>query len=125
VVLGILFKGQNVAFMVGLAFAIAASGNFPALILSIFWRRATTLGIVTTMLVGTVATLLLIYLSPTVQVEILHRPSAWFPLKNPALVTLPLGFLSGVVVSLLAPEPAAAAAHAAAQRRASLGHAAE
>ena len=125
VLLGILFKGQNVAFMVGLAFAIAASGNFPALILSIFWRRATTLGIVTTMLVGTVTTLMLIYLSPTVQVDILHRPAAWFPLKNPALVTLPLGFLSGVVVSLLAPEPAAAAAHAAAQRRASLGHAAE
>jgi cation/acetate symporter len=66
-VLGILFKGQNVAFMVSLAFAIAASANFPALLLSIFWRRCTTLGVVTSMLVGTISTLLLIYLSPTIR----------------------------------------------------------
>jgi len=125
VLLGILFKGQNVAFMVGLAFAIAASGNFPALILSMFWRGATTAGIVTTMLVGTGATLLLIYLSPTVQVDILRHESAWFPLKNPALVSMPLGFLSGIVVSLLRPEPAAARAFAALERRATLGQAAE
>ncbi|MBK6423403.1 MAG: cation/acetate symporter ActP [Gemmatimonadetes bacterium] len=125
VALGITFKGQNVAFMVGLAFAIAASGNFPALILSIFWRGATTAGIVTGMLTGTGATLLLIALSPTVQVDLLHHDAAWFPLKNPALVTMPLGFLSAIVVSLLFPEPAAAEAHARAQRRAALGQAEE
>ena len=56
VVLGITFKGQNVAYMVSLAFAIAASGNFPALVLSIFWRRCTTEGIVASMVIGTVTT---------------------------------------------------------------------
>ena len=54
IVLGITFKGQNVAFMVSLAFAIAASANFPALVLSIFWRRCTTAGAVASMVVGTV-----------------------------------------------------------------------
>jgi cation/acetate symporter len=68
VVLGIAFKGQNVAYMVGLAFAIAASANFPALVLAIFWRRLTTAGAQWSMLVGTVSTLLLIYLSPAIQV---------------------------------------------------------
>jgi len=105
VVLGITFKGQNVAFMVSLAFAIA-----------------TTAGVVTAMVVGTVTTLVLIYLSPTVQVDVLQRDSAWFPLKNPALVTVPLGFLSGILVSLLRPEAAEAAAFAGVERQASLGH---
>jgi cation/acetate symporter len=101
VVLGITFKSQNVAFMVSLAFAIAASGNFPALVLAIFWRRFTTAGAVASMLTGTLATLVLIWLSPTIQVDVLHRASAWFPLKNPALVTIPLGFAVGVLVSLM------------------------
>jgi cation/acetate symporter len=100
IVLGIAFKGQNVAFMVGLAFAIAASGNFPALVLSIFWRRCTTAGAVSAMLLGTAGTLLLIWLSPTVQIDLLKHTQAWFPLKNPALVTIPLSFAVGVVVSL-------------------------
>jgi cation/acetate symporter len=102
--LGITFKGQNVAFMVSLAFAIAASANFPALVLAIFWRRYTTAGAVTSMAVGTVSTLLLIYFSPTIQVDIMGEESAWFPLKNPALVTLPLSFAAGMLVSRLAPE---------------------
>jgi cation/acetate symporter len=101
VILGITFKGQNVAYMVSLAFAIAASGNFPALLLSIFWRRFTTAGAVSSMLFGTLATLLLIYLSPTIQVDILKHPTAWFPLKNPALLTIPLSFAIGILVSLL------------------------
>jgi cation/acetate symporter len=121
VVLGIAFRGQNVAFMVSLAFAIAASGNFPALTLSMFWSRATTTGVVSAMVVGTTATLLLIYFSPTVQVDILNEQSAWFPLKNPALITVPLGFATGVIVSLLAPNRIEAAAFAAAERQASLG----
>ena len=101
VLLGITFKGQNVAFMVSLAFAIAASGNFPALLMAIFWRRFSTAGAVASMLTGTLGTLLLIWLSPTIQVDVLHRAGAWFPLKNPALVTIPLAFLVGIVVSLL------------------------
>ena len=101
VLLGITFKGQNVAFMVSLAFAIAASANFPALLLSIFWKGCTTMGVVSSMVVGTVATVLLIYLSPTIQVDILEHESALFPLKNPALISIPLSFAVGIVVSLL------------------------
>jgi len=119
--LGITFKGQNVAFMVSLAFAIAASANFPALALAIFWRRYTTAGAVTSMATGTLATLALIYLSPTIQVDILGQGSAWFPLKNPALVTLPLSFLAGILVSLLAPEPDAAAGFTRLERQTHLG----
>jgi cation/acetate symporter len=121
VVLGITFKGQNVAYMVSLAFAIAASGNFPALLLSIFWRRLTTAGAVSSMLVGTLATLLLIYLSPTIQVDILKHPSAWFPLKNPALLTIPLSFAIGVVVSLLGARAGEVSRDLAHERRMHLG----
>jgi cation/acetate symporter len=119
--LGITFKGQNVAFMVSLAFAIAASANFPALVLAIFWRRYTTAGAVTSMATGTVATLALIYLSPTIQVDILGQGSAWFPLKNPALITVPLSFLAGAVVSLLTPEAAATAGFTRLERQTHLG----
>jgi cation/acetate symporter len=121
VALGITFKGQNVAFMVSLAFAIAASANFPALILAIFWRGYTTAGAVTSMAGGTVLTLVLIYLSPTLQIDILGRETAWFPLKNPALVTIPFSFVAGILVSLLAPEPSATAGYAALERRMHLG----
>jgi cation/acetate symporter len=108
-----------VAFMVSLAFAIAASGNFPALVLSIFWRRCTTAGAVTSMLLGTFSTLVLIYLSPTIQVDILRNSTASFPLNNPALVTIPLSFAAGIVVSLLTREHAQE--HAAHERRMHLG----
>ena len=106
ILLGITFKGQNVAFMVSLAFAIAASANFPALVLSIFWRRCTTAGAVASMVVGTAVTLALIWLSPTIQVDVLGRTDAWFPLKNPALITIPLSFAVGIVVSLVSAEGA-------------------
>jgi cation/acetate symporter len=121
VLLGITFKGQNVAFMVGLAFAIAASANFPALVLSMFWRRCSTAGAVASMLTGTVSTLLLIYLSPTVQVDILKHSAAWFPLKNPALVTIPLSFAVGVLVSLATPERQAVEGYQYLERRMHLG----
>jgi len=103
IVLGIAFKGQNVAYMVGLAFAIAASANFPALVLSIFWRRLTTAGAQSSMIVGTVSALLLIYFSPTIQVDILRNADAWFPLRNPGIVSIPLSFVVAVGVSLLWP----------------------
>jgi cation/acetate symporter len=108
IVLGIAFKGQNVAYMVGLAFAIAASANFPALILSIFWRGFTTRGAQMSMIVGTVSALVLIYLSPAIQIDILKAESAWFPLRNPGLITIPLSFVVGITVSLASPEPEAA-----------------
>jgi cation/acetate symporter len=107
IVLGIAFRGQNVAFMVGLAFAIAASANFPALVLAIFWSRFTTTAAQASMLVGTAAALILIYLSPTVYVTILGHASAPFPLTNPGLVTIPLSFAVGIGVSILFPEPEA------------------
>jgi cation/acetate symporter len=121
VLLGITFKGQNVAFMVGLAFAIAASANFPALVLSIFWRGYTTAGAVCSMLIGTASALVLIYLSPTVQIDILKHPTAWFPLRNPALVTIPLSFAVGILVSLMARRPDEAAAFDRIQHRMHLG----
>jgi cation/acetate symporter len=104
IALGVAFKGQNVAFMVALAFAIAASANFPALVLAIFWPRLSTAGAVASMVTGTVATLAGIWFSATIQIDVLGRDTAWFPLKNPALVTIPLAFAVGLVVSLLTPE---------------------
>jgi folate-dependent phosphoribosylglycinamide formyltransferase PurN len=121
IVLGIAFKGQNVAYMVGLAFAIAASANFPALVLSIFWRPFTTRAAQLSILVGTSSALILIYVSPTIQVDLLHRSSAWFPLRNPGLVTIPLAFAVGIVVSLLAPEPEAAHGFSKLEKRIHLG----
>jgi cation/acetate symporter len=119
--LGILFKGQNVAFMVGLAFAVAASGNFPALVLSVFWRGMTTWGAVAAIIFGTVSSLVLIALSPTIMVDILKMESAIFPLKNPAIVTMPASFAIGVLVSLMFPERDAAAAYDAKERRMIMG----
>jgi cation/acetate symporter len=121
IVLGIAFKGQNVAYMVGLAFAIAASANFPALFLSMFWRRFTTAGAQASMLAGTAGALLLIYLSPTIQIDILKHASAPFPLKNPGLVTIPLSFAVGMVVSLLKPEARAQERFAEVEQRLHLG----
>jgi cation/acetate symporter len=121
IVLGIVFQGQNVAFMVGLAFAIAASANFPALVLSMFWRGFTTRGAQASMLIGTGSALLLIYLSPTIQVGILGGKTALFPLANPGLVSIPLSFLVGVVVSLASPEPTAVDKFAEVEHRLHLG----
>ena len=121
IVLGLAFKGQNVAFMVGLAFALAASGNFPALVLSIFWRGFTTAGAVAAIVTGTLAAAVLIWLSPTIQIDILHHEHAWFALKNPAIISMPLAFVVAVLVSLLAPEPAASAGYQAKERRMILG----
>jgi cation/acetate symporter len=73
ILLGIIFKGQNVAFMVGLAFAIACSANFPALLLSILWKKFTTKGAVYSIYTGLVLATALIFLSPTVWVDIIHK----------------------------------------------------
>jgi cation/acetate symporter len=109
--LGIVFEGQNVAFMAGLAFAIACSANFPALLLSMTWRRLSTSGAVASIVVGTSASLVLIYLSPTVQVDVLHLKLAdlhdawWFvPLRNPAIISMPLSFAAAILVSLVTRE---------------------
>ncbi|HXO22464.1 MAG TPA: sodium/solute symporter [Thermoanaerobaculia bacterium] len=101
VLLGVLFKGQNVAFMVGLAFAVACSANFPALLLSIVWKKFTTAGAVTSILTGAFLSVLLIIISPTIWVDLLHKKEAIFPLKNPAIVSMTAAFLVGILVSLV------------------------
>jgi cation/acetate symporter len=108
VALGIAFKGQNVAFMVGLAFAIAASANFPPLLLSIVWKRFTTAGAVAAMAIGAVLAVALITGSPTVWVDLLGHATPLIPLKNPAIISMPAAFLAGIIVSLATPEPLAA-----------------
>jgi cation/acetate symporter len=121
ILLGIAFKGQNVAYMVGLAFAVAASGNFPALVLSIFWKGLTTAGAQSSMLVGTLSAILLIVLSPTIQVDVLGHAAAYVPLRNPGIITIPLSFAVAIGVSLLRPNPDEQAKFLAAQRQLHLG----
>jgi cation/acetate symporter len=102
--LGLIFKGQNVAFMVGLAFAIAASANFPALILSIVWKQFSTKGAAWSILSGALISIGLIILSPTIWVDIFKNKEAIFPLKNPAIVSMTASFVIGIVVSLFTKE---------------------
>lgn len=106
--LGLIFKGQNVAFMVGLAFAIAASANFPSLLLSIVWKKFTTKGAVASIITGSTLAVLLIILSPTVWVDIFHNPEAIFGLKNPAIISMTASFAIGIIVSLFTTEKEAA-----------------
>jgi cation/acetate symporter len=115
IILGILFKGMNVSFLVGLAFAIAASANLPAIIGIIFWKKTTWQGIAASMLVGVLSAVVLILLSPTMYPKYgLPPEAAPFPLMNPGIVTIPLSFATLIVVSLLTwrarPEPAVAPA---------------
>ena len=109
VLLGVVFKGQNVAFMVGLAFAIACSANFPSLLLSIIWKRFTTAGAVWSILTGAFLSVFLIVISPTVWVDIFKYPTALFGLKNPAIVSMTVSFLVGIVASLVSREERAEA----------------
>lgn len=104
IILGIVFKGQNVAFMVGLAFAVAASANFPALFMSIFWKKFTTQGAVWSIYTGLLLSVILIILSPTVWVDILKNAQPIFPLKNPGIVSFFGSFIAGIVVSWLTKE---------------------
>ncbi len=119
--LGVAFEGQNVAFMVGLAFAIAASANFPALLLSMTWRKLTTRGAVASMVCGTVLALIVIILSPTVWKDLLGNPGGIISLKNPGIITVPMSFFVAVVVSLVWPEPQSSSGFEAARERMILG----
>jgi cation/acetate symporter len=90
-------------------------------VLSIFWNRLTTAGAQISMLVGTFSTIALIYLSPTVQIDILKHTEAWFPLRNPGIVTIPLSFAVAIVVSLLRPVPSEARRFVELERQLHLG----
>ena len=105
IILGILAMTQNVAFLVSLAFAIAASANLPTILYSLYWRRFNTTGAVASIYGGLISCLLLIFLSPAVS----GAPSAmfpnadWsiFPLTSPGLISIPIGFLCGYIGTLI------------------------
>ena len=101
IVLGYVFENQNVAFMVGLAFAVAASCNFPVLSMSILWRGTTTWGALAGGLVGLLAAVIMVVLSKAVWVTTLGNPAPIFPYDNPALFSMPLAFATIWVVSLM------------------------
>ncbi|GAB10620.1 acetate permease [Gordonia araii NBRC 100433] len=108
IILGILANGQNIAFLVALAFAVAASANLPTILYSLYWRRFNTRGALWSMYGGLVSAIVLIVFSPAVS----GSPSAmlpsvdfhWFPLQNPGLVSIPLAFLLGIVGTLTSPD---------------------
>ncbi|HEV8148449.1 MAG TPA: cation acetate symporter [Bryobacteraceae bacterium] len=108
IVLGPTF---NVAFLVGLAFAVAASANLPVIVLSIFWRRFTTEGAVAGLATGLLSSLVLIVISPSIMGvdgpavaasarHLIQRPPI-FPLENPGIISIPLGFLGAVIGTLM------------------------
>ena len=101
ILLGILFERQNVAFMVSLAFALAASGNFPVLLMSLFWRGCTTKGVVAGGAVGLSLALVLTFLSPAIWVTVLGHAEPVFPYSSPAIFSMPAAFLVIWIVSLL------------------------
>ncbi|MDI3256490.1 MAG: sodium/solute symporter [Kyrpidia sp.] len=100
IVLGILARNWNVAYMVALAFAVAASANVPVLVFSLFWKRFNTTGAVLGMAVGLISSLVLVFISPAV----MDAKTAIFPLQNPGVVSIPLGFLAAWLGTYLSPE---------------------
>ncbi len=106
----------NVAFLVGLAFAVAASANLPVIVFSIFWKRFNTPGAVAGLSVGLVSSIALILVSPDFMGE-----NALYPLKNPALLSIPLGFIAAIIGTLSTREPTAEAQFAEFQVRANTG----
>jgi cation/acetate symporter len=125
IALGLLARDLNVAFLVGLAFAVAASANLPVLLYSLFWRNFTTRGAVWSVYGGLVPAVLLVVLSPVVSGgERSLFPGVdfhVFPLENPGLVSIPLGFLAGWIGTVVSSEPPDAAKHAETEVRALTG----
>lgn len=111
IILGIVFRGVNVSFLVGWAFAVAASANLPAIMMLLFWKRTTAAGIVASITVGIVSALGIILTGP----EMFAGPygktaaEAWHKLGQPGIISIPLSFLTLVVVSLLTAKKAPAA----------------
>jgi cation/acetate symporter len=106
--LGILANGQNIAFLVALAFAVAAAANLPTIIYSLYWRRFNTRGALWSMYGGLISTIVLIVFSPAVTgsktAMIPGVDIAWFPLANPGIVSIPLAFILGIVGTLTSPD---------------------
>ncbi|HDC5020225.1 TPA: cation/acetate symporter ActP [Escherichia coli] len=93
IILGVLFENQNIAFMVGLAFAIAASCNFPIILLSMYWSKLTTRGAMMGGWLGLITAVVLMILGPTIWVQILGHEKAIFPYEYPALFSITVAFL--------------------------------
>lgn len=110
VLLGFVFKGQNVAYMISLAYSIACSSTFPVLLLSIYWGRLTTFGAILGGSVGLVGSLVLTILGPSIWVKVLGHAAPIFSIDPPAIVTVPLAFIVCIAVSLCVRAPAAASA---------------
>ncbi|MDY0051925.1 MAG: cation acetate symporter [Aliarcobacter sp.] len=108
VTLGIAFESQNIAYMVGLAFGIAASANFPILFLSIYWRGLTTTGAFIGGFLGLITAVTLVILGPNVWVQILGNEKAIFPYAHPALFSVTVAFVSIWLFSKLDNSPRAA-----------------
>lgn len=108
-VLGVLFKDLNATFLVGWAFNIAASANLPALVMLLFWKRTTKQGIAAAIIVGLVSSLGWVLLSADAYSKVygLDAKDAIAPFSQPGIVTIPLGFVVLVVVSLMTPRPLA------------------
>ncbi|VEF48196.1 sodium solute transporter superfamily protein [Bacillus freudenreichii] len=96
ITLGILAKGMNVAYLVVLAFAVGASANLPVIIFALYWKRFNTAGAIAGMLAGMLSAVLLVFIGPSVMGE-----NAIFPLANPGIISIPLGFITSIVVSLI------------------------
>ena len=103
IVLGILFEGMNVSYLVGWAFSVAASANLPSLVMLLFWKGVTKQGIIAAVIVGMTSSLAWILLSSDTFSAVYKLPSEWAltPFSQPGIVTIPLGFLTLIVVSLL------------------------
>ena len=100
---------MNVAFLVALAFAVAASANLPVILFTIFWKRFNTTGAISGMVVGLVSSLVLVFISPNVWAPDGSAILSWrslFPLTNPGIISIPLGFLAAIVGTLVSSEKA-------------------
>ena len=100
IIFGLIFENQNVAFMVGLAFAVAASANFPILALSMFWKGLTTRGAVVGGYTGLLLSLVMIILGPSVWVSVFHFESPVFPYGSPAIFSIPAAFIAAWLASI-------------------------
>jgi cation/acetate symporter len=105
---GIAANGQNIAFLISLAFAVAASANLPSILMTLYWKKFNTRGSVASIYTGLISSVLLIIFSPAVFVTVngVHSPMALFPLTNPTIVALPLSFLAGWLGTITSKEPA-------------------
>jgi cation/acetate symporter len=101
VVLGITFRTQNVAYMLGLTFSVACSSTFPVLLLALYWKRLTTFGAVAGGTVGLVSAVLLTIAGPAVWVHVMGNAKPLFSIDPPTIVTMPLAFVTCWLVSVL------------------------